>query len=668
MYPRNYTSPPFNHQRREDQRRQQNSAPPSRIVCAMPPNNRNEATINTFQHLPSYPMHHPSSPSWYYVGPKGTAINNHYENGIVRLTAPPVAAAPYFYPSNNSYIPSSSMTSNYGYPQQLWQPSPPFGGPNRSVYYYHQPPGPTVSTKNTYQPSLQAIAEPNIPNEKQKKTTANASACNCFLISLCVSITTLLICFAILVTYIVTQPTFLQFDYPSEPQKPQQTSTQGKSQQQSSLLNNQVQLTQDDFTQAFADKTRTLSPAVSPVAVSHTSMPQSSKVNDYHDFIEAFQGSSSSILSAKPTWAPSTGVPKKTTAAPFKDTTTSNSTSNNSSVNEAHAFTTNNTSSGRNNTSSFKDSSEKDPKTKSPVKSTENVSPTSASVNSETSSSRTNITPAPTTNDGYYYYYYYEKPANKKDKSTSSSSTSESTNNITATSTTTSTIDSILSSLLSHNDDAGASTTSSSQRDSQSSKMKNYEPTPTPSPSFTTSSSSSSSQRDSLSTKIKMFEPTSSPSPYSTTTSSSSNSSSRRESQSSKIKMYEPTPTLSPNSLSTSGQQLPGTLLGAVDDDDANVSVYGNAKSTIPCDLLMCDDVANDDGTATDTSYSETGGVTYEYSGNGIFPGPYDTVTMTSGSSTGDQAASNPIEKLVGTPITQNSNNNVGDDGLCLDC
>lgn len=132
--------------------------------------------------------------------------------------------------------------------------------------------------------------------------------------------------------------------------------------------------------------------------------------------------------------------------------------------------------------------------------------------------------------------------------------------------------------------------------------------------------------------------------------------------------MYEPTPTLSPNSLSTSGQQLPGTLLGAVDDDDANVSVYGNAKSTIPCDLLMCDDVANDDGTATDTSYSETGGVTYEYSGNGIFPGPYDTVTMTSGSSTGDQAASNPIEKLVGTPITQNSNNNVGDDGLCLDC
>ncbi len=49
-----------------------------------------------------------------------------------------------------------------------------------------------------------------------------------------------------------------------------------KSQQQSSLLMNQEPLTQHGFSEAFLEKKRKWTPVTSPVAVSHTNMPQSS--------------------------------------------------------------------------------------------------------------------------------------------------------------------------------------------------------------------------------------------------------------------------------------------------------------------------------------------------------------------------------------------------------
>jgi hypothetical protein len=696
MYPRNpHNVLSADNQKRDGQRRQQNSAPPSRIFCAVPTPKqqiRNEAsTIHSFQYPQVFPTEHPSSPSWYYIGPKGTSINNYYENGLIRVAAPP---SPYVYPMNSNFIPNNGASSSYVYPQQLWRPAPPLGDPSRSMYYFHQQqPDTTLSAKNYFHPSLEAKGEGNTSNNKEKKIACNPAACNCLVISLSASIVTLLFCFGLLVTYIVTQPTFLQLNYPSQPQQQVQASDNNKSQQMQKQqfspsgspvgnTNKNLEQTLDDFSLAFADKTTTLTPVASPVVAPYKDVPQSSQgKNDYYDFIEAFQGSASSILASKPTLALLTVDPFKTTAAPIKDTSGSKSTTNNSKVTTEVEFSSSNTAFfGKSNSTSVKNSSQEDTKIAAPAKSKEKSHPTSAPATSLTSStSGVKKTPAPTTTDGYYYYYYStEKPVKNKGKSTNST-TSEKTKNNTEVKTADSrtsdvALDAVLSSLLSttthdNSDSASTSTTSSSSQSySQASNKRTSEATPTPSPYSTSTSSSSSSQSESQSSKIISYdEPTPSPSPFS----SGAGSGIQRDSQPSNLSAFSS----DPNTLSANGQQLPGTLLGAINDDDANVSVYGNAKSTIPCDLLMCDDTADDDysDTKDSTSNSESGGVTYDFSGNGILPGPYDTVTMTSESSTSPDGkmTSNPIEQIVGTPITQNSNNldnNNTDDGLCLDC
>jgi hypothetical protein len=547
------------------------------------------------------------------------------------------------------------------------------------MYYFHQHPDTTLSAKNYFHPSLEAKDEGNTSNNKEKKIACSPAACNCLVISLSASIVTLLLCFGLLVTYIVTQPTFLQLDYPAQPQQQVQTSINNKSQQMQKEQfspsgspvgknNNDAEQNLDDFSLAFADKTTTATPVLSPVVAPYKEVPQSSQgKNIYYDFIEAFQGSASSILATKPTSAPLAVDPSKTTAAPIKDSSGSKSTTNSSKVTTEVEFSS---SLGKSNSTSVKNSSQEETKTAAPAKSKEKNNPTSAPATSLTSSTSGVIkTPSPTTNDGYYYYYYYtEKPVKNKGKSPNST-TSEKTKNSTAMKTADSrTSDVALEAVLSSLDSALTSTaSSSSQSYSQVSNMGNSEATPTPSPYSTSTSSSSSSQSESQSSKIISYDdPTPSPSPFS----SGASSGVQRDSQPSNLIAFSS----DPNTLSTNGQQLPGTLLGAINDDDANVSVYGNAKSTIPCDLLMCDDAADDDYSDTkDSSNSESGGVTYDFSGNGILPGPYDTVTMTSASSTSPDGkmTSNPIEQIVGTPITQNSNNldsNNADDGLCLDC
>ena len=563
---------------------------------------------------PSSPYYYPSQQTqqpkqtWYYVGPKGTSAN-HF------ATMHPAAMAPY-----------ASTNSSLVYPQsqQQWH-YPPIYSNHGNLHLHH----PTAATA-TYPPSIESVPTMPISNSEKKKGSSN-----CIVVSLSVSIIVLLLCFAGIITIIVTQPSFLQlessigYSTPSEPQKLQKTSVQtdfslsqqsmktslSPSMQTNTLPNdNLVPLAHsqdDDMFIAF--KTAPTQAPHAPVVRPTSSGSISTALADYSEFIQAFSTSMPSSTPDK-----TNGSTLKTTPSPSPVAGTSapilTTVVNIASVSNVAQVPVK--SSSLNSNSGDSSSLEKSEPTPSPIK---------KPLDSKNNSSVKTLLPAPapltssqkpTTKDGYYYYYYTQKPVKTKDKHKAQSSSSNSTKSTTdgSSSSGITDINAILSSqqLSSSSDDdipmASILGSSSTNRDSSSSK-----------------------KNTTADTSVKVTtQPT-------------------------------PSPTV---------HNLPGILLGAIDDDDDHVSVYGNANTTIPCDLLMCDDSIDDDDGDTSSSSSTGSGVSsnviYSKSDDGVLPSSTGTLTMTSVST--DDTTS-PLEVIVGVPITQSNAGLSQDDGFpCSSC
>lgn len=619
MYPRNHinSSPP------EEQRR--TSAPPRQIVYAMPSKN-NPGALEWQRPSISLPIEvHPSSPyyyppqqtqqpkqTWYYVGPKGTSTN-HFGN--IPHPASTAVMAPY-----------TSTNSSLVYPQsqQQWH-YPPIYSNHGNLHFHH----PTAATA-IYPQSIESVPTMPMSNSEKKKGSSN-----CIVVSLSVSIIVLLLCFAGIITIIVTQPSFLQlqssigYSTPSEPQKQQKTSSQTEpslSQQsvkaslspstQTNTLpsDNLVPLAHSQDDDVFvAFKTAPTQAPRAPIVRPTSSGSIPTAVADYSEFIQAFSTPMSSSTPAKTNFSTLKTTPSPSpvvgTSAPSSTTVVNTATVTNAAQVPVKSPSLNS------NSGSSSSLGKREP----------SPSPIKKPLDSKNNSSVKTLLPAPapltsshkpTTKDGYYYYYYTQKPVKTKDKHKAQSSTSNSTNIKSTNSTTgssssaTTDITAILSSqqLSSSSDDdipvASILGSSSTNRDSSSSKKD------------TTANTSA---------KVTA----------------------------------QPTP-------SPSVQKLPGFLLGAIDDDDDHVSVYGNANTTIPCDLLMCDDNTDDDGGDTSSSNGVSSNVIYSKSDDGVLPSSTGTITMTSGST--DDTTS-PLEAIVGVPITQSNSALSQDDGFpCSSC